>query len=92
MPDLMPGLKPGEDALAALIADIERLWAAPPESPSGEDLAILARFRDALNRGEARAAEPDPGSPSGWRTNPWVKRGILLGFRLGKDDGQALMR
>jgi 2,3,4,5-tetrahydropyridine-2-carboxylate N-succinyltransferase len=71
-------------ALATLIDDIERLWAAPPESPSEDDLAILARFRAALDRGEARAAEPDRDSPAGWRTNPWVKRGILLGFRLGK--------
>ncbi len=30
-----------------------------------------------------RAAEPDPGSPLGWRVNAWVKQGILLGFRLG---------
>jgi 2,3,4,5-tetrahydropyridine-2-carboxylate N-succinyltransferase len=71
-------------ALAALIDDIERLWAAPPESPTAADLAILARFRGALDRGEARAAEPDLLSPYGWRTNPWVKRGILLGFKLGK--------
>jgi 2,3,4,5-tetrahydropyridine-2-carboxylate N-succinyltransferase len=71
-------------ALAALIEDIERLWAAPPESPTAADLAVLTRLRGALNRGLARAAEPDLLSPYGWRTNPWVKRGILLGFRLGK--------
>jgi 2,3,4,5-tetrahydropyridine-2-carboxylate N-succinyltransferase len=70
--------------LAALEADIERLWAAPPETPSADDLEILAHFRQALDRGEARAAAPDPESPSGWRTNLWVKQGILLGFRLGK--------
>jgi len=28
-------------------------------------------------------AEPDPGTALGWRVNPWVKQGILLGFRLG---------
>jgi 2,3,4,5-tetrahydropyridine-2-carboxylate N-succinyltransferase len=70
-------------ALATLTDDIERLWADPPESPTESDFALLARFRGALNRGEARAAEPDFLSPSGWRTNAWVKRGILLGFRLG---------
>ena len=37
----------------------------------------------ALSRGEVRAAEPDPASPSGWRVNAWVKQGILLGFRFG---------
>jgi 2,3,4,5-tetrahydropyridine-2-carboxylate N-succinyltransferase len=30
-----------------------------------------------------RAAEPDPASPTGWKVNTWVKRGILLGFRFG---------
>lgn len=40
-------------------------------------------LREALERGQVRAAEPDPSSPTGWRVNAWVKRGILLGFRLG---------
>ena len=31
-----------------------------------------------------RAAEPDGASRSGWRVNGWVKKGILLGFRMGK--------
>jgi 2,3,4,5-tetrahydropyridine-2,6-dicarboxylate N-succinyltransferase len=44
--------------------------------------AFLA-LRAALERGEVRAASPDPASPTGWRVNAWVKRGILLGFRLG---------
>jgi 2,3,4,5-tetrahydropyridine-2-carboxylate N-succinyltransferase len=30
-----------------------------------------------------RAAEPDPSTPTGWRVNTWVKKGILLGFRMG---------
>ena len=40
-------------------------------------------LQQALGRGEIRAAEPDPTSPSGWRVNTWVKQGILLGFRFG---------
>ena len=44
--------------------------------------AFLA-LRSALERGEVRAAEPDAAAPTGWRVNPWVKQGILLGFRLG---------
>ncbi len=44
--------------------------------------AFLA-LRAALERGEVRAAEPDAASSTGWRTNAWVKQGILLGFRLG---------
>jgi 2,3,4,5-tetrahydropyridine-2,6-dicarboxylate N-succinyltransferase len=30
-----------------------------------------------------RAAEPDRHSRTGWRVNGWVKKGILLGFRMG---------
>ncbi len=48
-----------------------------------ERLEQFEEFKGALNRGEIRAAEPDPGSPSGWRVNAWVKQGILAGFRLG---------
>ena len=42
------------------------------------------RLRAALSAGDARAAEPDATTPTGWRVNQWVKRGILLGFRLGE--------
>ena len=48
-----------------------------------EALAIFVQLRDALNRGEVRAAEPDSTEPLGWRVNAWVKRGILLGFEHG---------
>jgi 2,3,4,5-tetrahydropyridine-2-carboxylate N-succinyltransferase len=44
--------------------------------------AFLA-LRAAVESGEIRAASPDAISPTGWRVNAWVKRGILLGFRLG---------
>jgi 2,3,4,5-tetrahydropyridine-2,6-dicarboxylate N-succinyltransferase len=49
---------------------------------------VLARdafveLRGLLDRGDVRAAEPDSASASGWRVNPWVKQGILLGFRFG---------
>lgn len=51
------------------------------------DAGAAAAFRDlrsALEAGEIRAAEPDRAAPTGWRVNAWVKRGILLGFRLGQ--------
>jgi len=44
----------------------------------------FARLRAALSAGEVRAAEPDAAAPAGWRVNAWVKRGILLGFRIGE--------
>lgn len=44
--------------------------------------AAFLELRGGLEAGELRAAEPDD-SPLGWRVNAWIKRGILLGFRLG---------
>lgn len=46
--------------------------------------SLIDELLEALEHGVARAAEPDPNSPTGWRVNAWVKQGILLGFRLGK--------
>ena len=43
----------------------------------------FSEFKDALNAGEIRAAEPDASAKTGWRVNAWVKKGILLGFRMG---------
>ncbi|HYJ45685.1 MAG TPA: 2,3,4,5-tetrahydropyridine-2,6-dicarboxylate N-succinyltransferase [Pyrinomonadaceae bacterium] len=45
------------------------------------DRATFDAFKTALNRGEVRAAERD--EDGRWRVNAWVKRGILLGFRMG---------
>jgi 2,3,4,5-tetrahydropyridine-2-carboxylate N-succinyltransferase len=73
--------------LRALREAIERLYAEPPSGPAGyqpEHRDTFDRFKAALNRGEIRAAEPDPASPTGWRVNPWVKQGILAGFRMGE--------
>ena len=44
---------------------------------------MFRAFKEALNRGEVRAAEPDASATTGWRVNAWVKKGILLGFRMG---------
>jgi 2,3,4,5-tetrahydropyridine-2-carboxylate N-succinyltransferase len=76
---------PSDVAVAgALREDIERLYAEPPAAYEPRHLALFGRFKAALNRGEIRAAEPDPASPTGWRVNPWVKQGILAGFRMGE--------
>ena len=49
-----------------------------------EAFTAFNQLRDALETGELRSAEPDATQPTGWRVNAWVKRGILLGFRLGE--------
>jgi 2,3,4,5-tetrahydropyridine-2-carboxylate N-succinyltransferase len=55
-------------------------------TPAGQSLpahaeATVTRLLEALERGEVRAAER--GDDGTWRAVPWVKRGILLGFRAG---------
>jgi len=66
-----------------LRAEIERLFDENPEHYSESDHELFQRFKNALNAGEIRAAEPDEASKTGWRVNAWVKKGILLGFRIG---------
>jgi 2,3,4,5-tetrahydropyridine-2-carboxylate N-succinyltransferase len=63
--------------------EIESLFSNPPSVYNEEHFALFARLKDALNTGAIRAAEPDSSSETGWRVNPWVKKGILLGFRMG---------
>ena len=64
-------------------SQIEGLFDNPPAEYTDDHFGIFREFKDALNRGQVRAAEPDSGTHSGWRTNAWVKKGILLGFRMG---------
>ena len=69
--------------MPSLASLIEELFDHPPEAYAEEHRRTFQRFKDALNAGEVRAAEPQASSPSGWRVNAWVKKGILLGFRMG---------
>ncbi len=67
-----------------LESSIDRLFSKNPENYDHTDMELFQEFKDALNAGKVRAAEPDPDAPTGWKVNAWVKRGILVGFRLGK--------
>ncbi len=66
-----------------LQANIEKLFDQKPETYSEEHFQLFQAFKDALNSGAVRAAEPDASARSGWKVNSWVKKGILLGFRMG---------
>jgi len=66
-----------------LQAAVEQLFANKPATYSAADFGLFAEFKAALNSGAIRAAEPDASHLSGWRVNGWVKKGILLGFRMG---------
>ncbi len=63
--------------------EIERLYAAGALTgeAAAHARALFPEFRDALTRGEVRAAEKIGGR---WQVNAWVKQGILLGFRIGE--------
>jgi 2,3,4,5-tetrahydropyridine-2-carboxylate N-succinyltransferase len=66
-----------------LQSEIEALYDGKPADYSDADFELFAAFKAGLNSGNIRAAEPDAGSSTGWRVNAWVKKGILLGFRMG---------
>jgi|SRR5689334_10316432 len=60
---------------------IETLASREGAQYSDADFALFDQFKAALNIGEVRAAERD--TNGNWQTNAWVKRGILVGFRMG---------
>jgi 2,3,4,5-tetrahydropyridine-2-carboxylate N-succinyltransferase len=62
---------------------IESLWDAKSSGYGEPELAIFHQLLAGLNDGSIRSAEPDASQPTGWRVNAWVKKGILLGFRMG---------
>jgi 2,3,4,5-tetrahydropyridine-2-carboxylate N-succinyltransferase len=66
-----------------LAAEIDSLTSCHESLDLTRAKAAFAQLRTALAAGVVRAAEPDPTAPTGWRVNEWVKRGILLGFRVG---------
>ncbi len=51
------------------------------ETPSSSGMKCFTKFLTALDSGEVRTVEKIDGE---WIVNTWVKKGILLGFRLGK--------
>lgn len=56
---------------------------------SADAMNAFLDLRTALEAGTIRSAEPDAGTSIGWRVNAWVKRGILLGFRLGQLESSS---
>ena len=63
---------------------IEELFSKQSTEYGEEYFRAFDELKAALNEGRVRAAEPDPASPTGWKVNAWVKKGILLGFRIGR--------
>jgi len=62
--------------------EIEEVCAQTAETmDSARAARVFNEFKFFLNRGEVRAAAKIRGE---WKVNPWVKQGILLGFRIGE--------
>jgi 2,3,4,5-tetrahydropyridine-2-carboxylate N-succinyltransferase len=75
MPDTAPS--------GSLAARIERLWeqreSLTPASADADARAAIEQALDALDGGNLRVAEP---GPDGWHVNQWLKKAVLLSFRL----------
>lgn len=65
---------------------IEELFERKSDDYGEEYFTAFEEFKWALNEGQVRAAEPDAQSDTGWKVNAWVKKGILLGFRIGRAE------
>ena len=77
--------------MQTLKAAIERVASLGEVESDPQARTVFLEFRQALTEGKIRAAEK---SGDRWSVNTWVKRGILLGFRLGEltemSDGSVL--
>ena len=70
-----------ESARCRLRSNASSTTSRPPTPPSTSRL-----FARIPSRPQRRAASAPPSrtpTPTGWRVNAWVKKGILLGFRMG---------
>ena len=65
-----------------LEAKIEELFPLAADKLPAEAEGVVTMLLDALEAGTVRAAVK--GEDGVWRAVPWVKRGILIGFRVGK--------
>jgi len=63
--------------------EIEQLFDNKPPTYTPEHFDLFYQFKQKLNLGEVRAAQPDASAKNGWRVTTWVKKGILLGLRMG---------
>ena len=72
-----------------LAEHVERLLGLDAEQARKEGRSVVEEFRAGLSRGEFRAAEK---TASGWKTNVWVKRGILLAFKTGVIEERSIKR
>ncbi len=73
---------------SALISRVDTLFALKGDALPPEAESVVEALLGALERGEVRAAIRGP--DGAWRAVAWVKRGILLGFRVGRMVEQGI--
>lgn len=66
-----------------ILETIDDYWSRDPDERPDDTPEVLDRFLDSLEAGEFRSARPD--GDGGWAVEPAVKRGILLGFQVGRN-------
>jgi 2,3,4,5-tetrahydropyridine-2-carboxylate N-succinyltransferase len=70
-----------EISIEFIAKKIDELFELDPTQLTDEAEDIFIKFRELLSSGKIRAAEKINGV---WVVNHWVKKGILLGFKIGK--------
>jgi 2,3,4,5-tetrahydropyridine-2,6-dicarboxylate N-succinyltransferase len=65
----------------ALSQRIEAISERPEDFSQAQKREAFEELKSGLNDGSIRAAEREDGR---WVARPWVKKGILLGFRIGR--------
>ena len=76
--------------LVTLAQRVEALYAKPSHLPYADDAEeTIDLLLTALEQGVARAAARDDHGT--WLAVPWVKRGILTGFRVGRMVDQSVL-
>ncbi|MET0137256.1 MAG: 2,3,4,5-tetrahydropyridine-2,6-dicarboxylate N-succinyltransferase, partial [Sphingobium sp.] len=72
--------------MTELAAAIEAAWEARDTvTPASSDVRkIVDEALGLLDSGQARVAEPD--GNGGWKVNQWLKKAVLLSFRLNDNE------
>ena len=82
--------KPSSADLDTMKSHVESAWdkrstLSPGNAPA--DLkACIEDCLDLLEQGELRVAEPASGGSSAWSVNEWLKKAILLYFRISRNE------
>ena len=82
-PAKAPATDPGVDDLKFMIdSAFERRATLTPDEIDGSTRPAVERVITGLENGEFRVAEPD--GEGGWRVNAWLKKAVLLYFRVNE--------